>query len=479
MVTTAQSARGAIAQRGADSTARLALLLAGGFLLLAIGLQTLAAIKLAYPSFLSGIGSFSYGRMQPMANAATLFGWLTFSNLSITYFLLPRLTGSKLWNEPLALLGTLATAAVTLVAIVGVGLGLTDGRPLADFHVIADAILLASYLVPLLVAIQTIRNRTETSTYVSLYYVLGGLVWLIGSVIVGNLPSTASVGGIVQNQFYASTILTQWAIGVGVGAAYYIIPKVTGRPLFSRSLAMIGFWSLIITNLWAGPANLVFGPTGDWAESIGVVFAFSLVVPAIAVLVNLVGTMEGSWDMFRTRVDVRFAILGAVAAVFVAFLAGVQGFRSVSAILGLTTFVVGTQYAMLWGVGGLFAAAFAYHALPRLTGRGLFSDHFGRMHGRLILFGVFVAAGSFWLAGLASGYTWLAGAYAGETTIAGEGFAATTDAVSGLYALGLLGTLIVAAASALHLYTLWRTYTSGQAIAAETLVMVAGEEVAE
>lgn len=456
--------------RGADSADRVALSLAGLFLLLAIGLQVFASLKLAYPSFLSGTAFFSYGRLQPMANMSALYGWLTFSNLAIVYFLLPRLTGARLWNESLAVLATIATAVVTLLAIVAIGLGYTDGRQFADFHVIADAILLISYLVPLAVTVKTIGNRTETSTYVSLYYVLAGLIWLIGGTFVGNFPGQAVVGGLAQNEFYTSTVVSQWAIGVGIGAAYYIIPKVTGNPLYSRSLAMVGFWSLVVTSLWAGLANQVFGPMGDWAESIGAVFAFGTIIPAMAVLANLTGTMQGKWDLFRTDPAVRFAIAGSVTATSVALIAGIQGFRSVSAVIGLSTFSSGTQLAMVWAVGSLFACAFGYHAIPRTFGRQLFSVSLGRTHLRLALFGVVIGAGAFWAAGMQAGYTWVSAAYAGTSAIAGDGFAATADAVGGLYSLGLLGVLILGAAVLAYLYNLWRTYTSGETTTRETIV---------
>lgn len=471
MVTTAEYKRSRTGVvRGADSADRVALFLAGVFLLLAIGLQVLASLKLAYPSFLAGAGVFSYGRLQPMANMAALFGWLTFSNLAIIYFLLPRLTGTRLWNEPLAVLATIGSAAVTLLAIVAVGLGYTDGRPLADFHVIADALLLVSYLVPLAVALQTISHRTETSTYVSLYYVVAGILWLIGATLVGNFPSQAVVGGIAQNVFYTSTIYSQWAVGVGVGAAYYIVPKVTGNPLYSRSLAMVGFWSLVITSLWAGLANQIYGPMGDWAESIGAVFAFGMIIPALAVLANLAGTMQGKWDMFRTHADVRFAIAGSVAAALVALVAGIQGFRSVSAVIGLTPFSSGTQVATVWGVGSLFAFSFGYHAVPRTFGRKVFSVSLGKTQLRLTLIGVVLAAGALWAAGLAAGYTWVSAAYSGASAIAGDGFSATADAVGGLYSLGLLGMLVIEAAALVYLYNLWRTYTSGESAPRETLV---------
>lgn len=461
--------------RGADSADRVALFLAGVFLLLAVGLQVLASLKLAYPSFLPGVAILSYGRLQPMANTAALFGWLTFSNLAIVYYLLPRLTGARLWKEPVAVTATIATAILTVLAVLAIGLGYTDGRPLAEFHAVADALLVVAYLVPLAVTAQTIRHRTETSTYVSLYYVLAGLVWLIGAVIVGNIPGEAVVGGVVQNGFYASTIYAQWAVGVGIGAAYYIIPKTTGNPLYSRPLAMVGFWSLVITSLWAGLGTQVYGPVGDWAETIGTVFALGTIIPAVAVLANLSGTMAGKWNMFRTHPDVRFALVGSVAAALVAVVGGVQGFRSVSAVLGLTPFAGGTQIATVWGVGTLFACAFGFHAVPRTFGRRLFSTSLGLTQLRLLLTGLVLAAGAWWAAGLESGYTWLAAAYAGTSAIAGDGFSATSNAVGGLYSLALLGMLIVEAGALVYAYNLWRTVTSGEATTREVLVLVAEE----
>ena len=474
MATTADEGRMGTVAKAADSAARSALIIAGGFLLLAALLHVLASLKLAYPSFVPGVAILSYGRLIPMAQTATVFGWLTFSNLAIVYFLLPRLTGAQLWNETLATITTVASAGLTALAVVTVGMGITDGRPLADFHVIADVLLVATYLVPLAIVVQTIRRRTETSTYISLYYVLAGLVWLTGAMITGNVPGEG-VAALVQNQFFSSTLVAQWAVGVGIGAAYYIVPKATGNPLFSRSLALVGFWSLAISNLWAGAANLVYGPTSDAAETIGVVFAFGMIIPALALLANIVGTMSGSWDSFRTNPAVRFAVLGAVVTTFVAFVAGVQGFRTVSAIIGLTPFGIGTQFATIWGSAGLFAYAFGYHAVPRLNGRKLFSMGLAEMHLRLVLVGTGLVAGAYWIAGLATGYTWVGAAYAGFSAAAGEDFVATSTATSGLYGLAALGMFITAAGAELFVYNMWRTYSSGESTTREVLMLMSEE----
>ncbi|MDH3540026.1 MAG: cbb3-type cytochrome c oxidase subunit I, partial [Acidimicrobiia bacterium] len=436
--TTRRSIAGfAVADRS-DAAARLHMFLSLGFLVLAGGLTLLASLKLSYPAFLDTSGFFSYGRLAPMALTSAVFGWLTFANLAAVYYLLPRLTGARLWNEPAAIVAGALGAIVTLAGVIGIGLGFTDGLPLAEFYWPVDLVLIALYLVPLAIAMMTLRDRTEEGMYISLWYILAGLIWLPGLMIAGNIPGAGAVGGAIQNSFFVSALLGQWAVGLGIGAVYYVIPKATGNPLFSRPLALAGFWSLAFAQLWTGPAQLIFGPASDWIETIAVVFAFGLIVPALAVLANFVGTMSGSWGLLAERADLRFGVAGAVAVAFFALVTGVGGFRSVSAVVGLTPFEAGTRYALVFIAASLLSSSFLYHAFPRVLGRQLFSPGLATAHLRLTLWGGGTTVLLFWLAGIASGYTWLGGAVTGSIPPVGETFVTTLDTVAIFYRLSVL-----------------------------------------
>lgn len=455
---------------GSDTAARSAMIASLLFLLLAGLLTWLASLKLAFPTLVADVPLLSYGRLAPMAMSTTIFGFVTFANFAAIYYLLPRLTGARLAMEWLAVVGLAASAGATLVGILGIGFGITDSRLLAEMHWSVDLFLGLTYLIPLVVSIQTIKQRTETSMYVSLWYILAGVIWLPGLMLAGNIPGNTGTGAALQSAFYGSGIIGLWSVGIGIGAVYYVIPKATGNPLFSRPLALAGFWSLAFVQLWTGGATLVAGPASDWIESIGIVFTFGMIVPAVAVAANYIGTLEGAWDQVRQRTELQFGVAAAVTSLFLAIIAGGQAFRSANAVVGLTIFGSGTRYALLFGAAFFYAASFLTHAIPRSFGRALFSEALGRLSLRIVMVGVSLTAILTWLGGLTAGYGSLAGAYTGEPLNVGESFGSAAGSAN--YGLIAVATLIAVVGHGLFVFNTYRTITSGVATDQEVLLEV-------
>lgn len=455
-----------------DSAARTHMLISLAFLAAAALLALLSALKLAYPSFVSATPALSYGRLFPMALNTFVFGFITFANLAATYFLMPRLVGAPLQGERLARLAAGPGAVITALAILMVGAGITpnQGRLLGEFHVGFDLALIAFYLVPLTVTLRTLAKRTVESLYVSVWYIVGGLVWLVGLLIVGMNPWVGGVGSALLGSFYVAGLIGLWSVGVGIGSSYYVVARATQNPLFSRSLALAGFWSLAFAQLWTGPTSLIFGAAANWIETIAVVFTLGLIVPALAVLANFIGTIEGKWSLVRDRSDLRFAVVAALVSVFLAFVSSAQGFRSVAVVTGQTTFGFGTQFGLLYGAAFLFAAAFLYYAVPQAFGRELFSETTGRRQLQLTLWGVGGATVALWVGGLAAGFTWLSGSYTGAFASIGAGFASTLDATGTLTLFFFLFTVVLALGQLAMVVNLYRTITSGAAAPQEVLV---------
>src|SRR3546814_1179975 len=44
------------------------------------------------------------------------------------------------------------------------------------------------------------------------------------------------------NWWFAHNVLGLWLTPIGVGAGYYFIPKIIGKPIYSYSLSLLGFW---------------------------------------------------------------------------------------------------------------------------------------------------------------------------------------------------------------------------------------------
>src|SRR5260370_8052783 len=60
--------------------------------------------------------------------------------------------------------------------------------------------------------------------------------------------------------WFANNLLFLWLGAIGLGTAYYMIPKVIVRPVYSYHLAAIGFWTYALFSSWTGMQRLVEWP---------------------------------------------------------------------------------------------------------------------------------------------------------------------------------------------------------------------------
>src|SRR5271157_6147943 len=96
-----------------DTTAKWFLISAiGYFFIVGIIALTIAA-KFCWPELLGTVPYLSYGRLRPLHVNGMLFGWLLACDMGLTYYIVPRLCGVKLWSEKLGV----ATAALWNVII--------------------------------------------------------------------------------------------------------------------------------------------------------------------------------------------------------------------------------------------------------------------------------------------------------------------------------------------------------------------------
>jgi len=100
------------------------------------------------------------------------------------------------------------------------------------------------------------RFRRGEQIYISQWYLLGAFLWFRGCTRwSANAFSSSSAGGVFASGCRCGTriiLLFLWFGAIGLGTAYYMIPKVIGRPVYSYHLAAIGFWSTLCSPSWTG-----------------------------------------------------------------------------------------------------------------------------------------------------------------------------------------------------------------------------------
>jgi cbb3-type cytochrome oxidase subunit 1 len=327
--------------------------------------------------------------------------------------------------------------------------------------------------IPAMITIGTISNRTENRSYVTLWFALGGVIWLpllYLAYFAGDLPGLTATAIAYSDVFFSAGFVTMFLFTVGTGLFYYTLVKELDVPLASRQLAVVGFWSLGFAAVWWGTAQLMFGPGPSWLSGIGAALGLAFPIGALANAVNASLTLDGSWSDVRQRPAVRAGVIGLYLGVGVAVLAAFAGFRSISSVVSLTGFWEAIEYAALAGVGTLLIAGMSFGAVPRLYGRELYVKRV-RSFITLTLTGsvgvlVFMTA-----SGLLSGYSWIAGSNSAAYIDAGEGWGAGVGASVETLMLIAVGFAVVTFLGQLaYTATVFGTITQGRATTQEILV---------
>jgi cbb3-type cytochrome oxidase subunit 1 len=439
------------------------------FLVLGGGLQLMSLMSLRF----ADLFPITYGRLEPMANLTLMIGFVSISLIGGVYYVLPRLTGTRLWGSDLAAFGLYGTSGMVFIGLLAIFFGFGSGRqPLGIpwwLH-IPMVFLLA---IPAMITIGTISNRTENRSYVTLWFALGGVIWLpllYLAYFAGDLPGLTATAIAYSDVFFSAGFVTMFLFTVGTGLFYYTLVKELDVPLASRQLAVVGFWSLGFAAVWWGTAQLMFGPGPSWLSGVGAALGLAFPIGALANAVNASLTLDGSWSDVRQRPAVRAGVIGLYLGVGVAVLAAFAGFRSISSVVSLTGFWEAIEYAALAGVGTLLIAGMSFGAVPRLYGRELYVKRV-RSFITLTLTGsvgvlVFMTA-----SGLLSGYSWIAGSNSAAYIEAGEGWGAGVGASVETLMLIAVGFAVVTFLGQLaYAATVFGTITQGRATTQEILV---------
>ncbi len=455
---------------GEDRVAASHFMVGAGFLVLGGVLSVLALASLRF----ADLFPVTYGRLEPMANLTLMIGFGAISLIGGVYYVLPRLTGARLWSTDLARLGLLATSGLVIVGLAAMAFGFGTGRQPFGLPWWLHLPLLFVLALPLVITIGTVANRREEHSYVTLWFVLAGTTWLpllYIAFFAGELPFLGAVQVAYTDLFFSAGFVTMVLFTLGTGLFYYTAVKELDVPLASRQLAFVGLWSLGFASVWWGVAQLTFGPGPTWVSGVAAALGLAFPIGALANAANISVTLEGSWAELNDRPGVTSGVVGLYLAVGVAALAALAGFRSVASLAALTTYWEAIEYLAIAGVGTLLVAGVSFSAMPRLVGRELHSIKRAKSFIRLTVTGSVGVLLTMVAAGLMSGYSWLGGSNSAAYIDAGEGWAAGVGgSVDSLLLAAVAFGFVTFAGHLAYASTIFSTVTRGRATTQEVLV---------
>ncbi|MDB6056957.1 MAG: Cytochrome c oxidase subunit [Verrucomicrobiales bacterium] len=395
---------------GVESSCRLPLMVlfisALSWLLLATVFGLIASLKFHMPQFLAGTPNLTYGRVTALQADCALYGFGLQAGMAFILWLFVRLGRTPVASSlMLTIAASFFNFAITL-GVVGVFCGDSTGFQNFEFPPYAAWTMWISYIVMGVIAILTYSNRDEQQTYPSQWFGLTSLFWFAWICATALLLLLEHpVRGVVQssiNWWYVHNLHTIVLGFTGLAAIFYFIPKLLGRQLFSRQLALFAFWTLALFGSWGAVPN--GAPLPEWIPAMSTVGIVLTAIPIIAIVLNIWQTIRGHHERLDSSWPLKFTYVGLMFWVIASVQLIVGAVPSVSSLTDFTWFTVAQKNLWVYGFFALTMFGAMYYALPRVMGIEWPSPAMIKAHFWLTFLGVVLSYIALLVGGIAQGY---------------------------------------------------------------------------
>src|SRR5438270_5645147 len=360
-----------------DASVRVPVLLfyatAIAWLLLGTLLSFLASFKAHSPDFLSDVAFLTWGRIRPAQMNIMLYGWGSMVGMGTAIWLMARLCRTTLRHPLLLFVGGAFWTLGVFLGVIGIFMGQSTGFPWLEFPSYAAVVLFVAYSLIVSWAVLFFRFHCVDPIYITQWYLLGAFLWFPWIYLTAQVMLfIAPVQGVLQaavNWWYANNLLFLWFGSLGLGTAYYMIPKVIGRPVYSYHLAAIGFWTYAVFASWTGMQQLVDGPFPAWMITASIAAMILCVIPFDTVGLNHHMTMRGYFPLMRYSPTLRFTVFGAMSYTAFSLLGVVISLRSFARYLQFSEVSVAYSHLGLYAFFSMIMFGAMYYIVPRLVGR--------------------------------------------------------------------------------------------------------------
>jgi cytochrome c oxidase cbb3-type subunit 1 len=285
--------------------------------------------------------------------------------------------------------------------------GMTSGREYSDFIWPIDLYIAAFIAIPWSLNVwMTIINRRTQGIYTTNWFFAACVFMTIIVFLIGNLPEFFHLTGLNEGYmtwWFAHNILGLLITPVAAAITYYMIPKVTGNPLYSHRVGHLHFWSIVVFYSTPAAHHLMSSPLPEWLKSFASVEGVLILVPAIAYVCNILLTMQGKWTMFVENVEIKFTMTGVFLAIPLNMQGGFHQTRAINWYIHGTGWIVAHAHLALLGFSTFAEAAAVYYGVQVLLRRKLYSLSLANFHFWMLLIGFSLYWTSMTIAGLIQG----------------------------------------------------------------------------
>jgi cbb3-type cytochrome oxidase subunit 1/cbb3-type cytochrome oxidase cytochrome c subunit len=339
-------------------------------LLLSALFGLLVSIKFNVPAFLDGHGWDTWGRLRYDHTQGILYAWLGNAFIAFLYYAVPILTRRGLTSVRL---GWLIFWVWNFIAVLG-GWSLVlagSSQPLewAEFPLVIAAVIETSFVLLVVQFGLPFWKCGASELYVAGWYLLGGITFTTLAFPVGNLLPNILPGamGAAFSGLWIHDAVGIFITPFATAIAYFVIPAVIKKPIFSHFYSMIGFWLLFLVYPLNGLHHYIYSSLPMNAQHASEVASIYQGIDVIIVVANLLLTIGLASDGSVVKdIPLRFIWTSVVLYLVVSIEGSIQAVMAFNRFIHFTDWVIGHSHLAMIGFASFAAMGGLAHIWQRL-----------------------------------------------------------------------------------------------------------------
>ncbi|HVK57230.1 MAG TPA: cbb3-type cytochrome c oxidase subunit I [Candidatus Kapabacteria bacterium] len=376
------------------------------WLIVSLLFAVLAAVKMHAPGMFADVAALTYGRVAAISSSTLLYGFLSQAGIAIALWLFARNGHTFLVLPNASILGGLLWNIGVAMGVIGIFRGGMNHFPAYEMPYWTTPIFFVAFLILGLSGLLTFVARSDKELYPSTWFLFAAFFvfpWImtVAYLLLGRYDVRGVFEPIIATWF-ANQFVMLWLAPIALAVIFYLMPKLSGQPLYSRPLAIFSFWFYLLAatasgfqNFWALPA---------WMPTLSATASALLAIPVLAILFNWYKTWAGHNKAKKAKdVSSKYLVFSAVAFFVVALFAALLACPAIDVVVGMTLFVQGSALWTLYAFIGMAFFAAIYHIVPRLIEIDWPSPKFAGIHFALSVAGIVMVTLALLLGGISQG----------------------------------------------------------------------------
>jgi cbb3-type cytochrome oxidase subunit 1/cbb3-type cytochrome oxidase cytochrome c subunit len=332
----------------------------------------LVSIKFYVPAFLSGHGWDTWGRLRYDHTQGILYAWLGNAFIAFLYYAVPILTRRSVTSLHL---GWTIFWLLNVVAVLGgwslVLAGASQPLEWAEFPLVIAAVIEAAFVLLVVQFGAPLWKCGAAELYVAGWYLLGSITFTALAYPVGNILPNLLPGamGAAFSGLWIHDAVGLFVTPFAVAIAYFVIPAVTKRPIYSHFYSMIGFWLLFLVYPLNGIHHYVYSSLPMSAQHASEVASIYQGIDVIIIVINLLLSIGVATEgEVLCDVPLRFIWTSVVLYLIVSIQGSVQAVMAFNSFIHFSDWVIGHSHLAMIGFASFAAMGGLAHIWQRIPG---------------------------------------------------------------------------------------------------------------